>query len=58
MLDMGTYTVAVIVIIILLLIVWRSSYALRLNMKAIGYYTTLSTLSMLLVIGVDKLKYL
>ncbi len=55
MLDIGTYTVAIIVILVLFLIVWRSSYSLKLNLKAIGYYTTLSTLSILLVISVNEL---
>lgn len=55
MLDTGTYTVALIVVLVLLLIVWRSSYLLKLNLKAVGYYTTLSTLSILLVIGATKL---
>jgi len=55
MLDIGPYPVAIIVILILFLIVWRSSYILKLNPKAIGYYTTLSTLSILLVIGVNGL---
>lgn len=55
MLDIGTYPVAIIVIMVLFLIVWRSSYLLKLNLKAIGYYTTFSTLSILLVIGVNEL---
>ena len=54
-LDIGAYTVAMIVLIILLLIVWRSSKLFKLNLKAISYYTVLSTLSILLVIGVDTL---
>ena len=55
MLGVGTYSVAVIVILVLFIIAWRSSYLLKLNLKGIGYYTTLSTLSNLLVIGVNKL---
>ena len=54
-LNIGTYTVAAIVLIILFLIVWRSSYLLKLNPKAIGYFTVLSVISTLLVIGTDKL---
>lgn len=54
-LDIGTYSVAVSVIFVLFIIVWRSDYLLKLNLKGIGYYTTLSTLSFLLVIGVNKL---
>jgi hypothetical protein len=56
-LNIGTYTVAVIVLLILLMIVLRSSYLLKLNMKAAGYYTVLSTLSILLVIGVNELFF-
>nr|QNO48561.1 hypothetical protein JAJEHNPH_00021 [Methanosarcinales archaeon ANME-2c ERB4]QNO48932.1 hypothetical protein OEPDFBKK_00007 [Methanosarcinales archaeon ANME-2c ERB4] len=55
MLDISIYTVAIIVLSVLFLIVWRSSYLLKLNLKAIGYFTILSTLSILLVIGVNEL---
>jgi len=55
MLGVGTYSVAVIVILVLFIIAWRSSYLLKLNLKGIGYYTTLGTLNNLLVIGVNKL---
>lgn len=55
MLDIGTYEVAIVVVFVLFLTVWRSSFLLKLNLKAIGYYTTLSTLSILLVIGVNEL---
>ena len=55
MLDISIYTVAIIVLLVLFLIVWRSSYLLKLNLKAIGYFTILSTLSILLVIGVNEL---
>jgi hypothetical protein len=54
-LNIGAYTAAIIVMIVLLLIVWRSSRLLKLNLKAISYYTVLSTISILLVIGVDAL---
>ena len=56
-LNIGTYTVAVIVLLILFLIVRRSSYVLKLNMKATGYYTVLSTLSILMVIGINDLFF-
>lgn len=55
MLDISIYAVAIIVLLVLFLIVWRSSYLLKLNLKAIGYFTILSTLSSLLVIGVNEL---
>ena len=54
-LNIGAYTVAAIVLLILLLIVWRSSHLLKLNLKAIGYFTVLSVISSLVVIGTDKL---
>ena len=52
-LNIGTYTVALIVLLILFLIVLRSSFLLKVNLKAAGYYTVLSTLSILLVIGIN-----
>ena len=55
MLDISIYTVAIIVLLVLFLIVLKSSYSLKLNLKAIGYFTILSTLSILLVIGVNEL---
>jgi hypothetical protein len=55
MLNIGTYTTAAVVLLILLFIVWRSSYLLKLNLKAVGYFTVLSTISALLVIATDKL---
>jgi hypothetical protein len=55
MLNIGTYTTAAVVLLILLLIVWRSSYLLKLNLKAVGYFTVFSTISALFVIAKDKL---
>jgi hypothetical protein len=55
LLGIGTYSFAVIVILILFIITWRSCYLLKLNLKGIGYYTTLSTLCILIVIGLNKL---
>lgn len=54
-LNINKYLVVMIVLLILFMIVWRCSRIMNLNMKAVGYFTTLSTLSMLLVIGVNKL---
>lgn len=54
-LGIGSYSVAAIVLLTLSLIVWRSNYLLKLNPKGIGYYTVLSTLSILMVIGANKL---
>ena len=55
LLGIETYLAAIIVLFLLSLIVWRSSYVLKLNLKSMGYYTVLSTLSILLVIGVNRL---
>jgi hypothetical protein len=55
LLDIGAYTAAVIVLSVLFLILWRSSHVLKIKPKAIGYYTVLGTLSILLVIYIDKL---
>jgi hypothetical protein len=54
-LNTGTYTVAAIVLLILSFIIWRSSHLLKLNLKAIGYFTMLSVIISLLVIATDKL---
>lgn len=54
-LDNGIYTIAFIVLSILFLVTWRSSYKLKVNPKGVGYYITISTLCILLVIGVNKL---
>ena len=55
LLNIGAYWAAIMVLLVLLIVVWRSSYLLKLNLKAVGYYTALSTLCILLVIGVNKL---
>ena len=55
MLNIGAYTIAAIVLLILFIIVWRSSDILKLNLKAIGYFTVLSVISILIVIATDKL---
>ena len=54
MLNMGAYTFAAIVLLILFIIVWRSSAILKLNLKAVGYFTVLSVISILIVIATDK----
>lgn len=54
-LHTGAYSASLAVILVLFLIVWRSSYLLKLNLKAIGYFTVLCTLGSLLVIGENKL---
>jgi hypothetical protein len=55
MLNIGAYTFAAIVLLILFIIVWRSSAILKLNLKAVGYFTVLSVISILIVIATDKL---
>lgn len=55
MLNINQYLVPLIVLLILFLIVERSTRIMNLTMKAVGYFITLSTLAILLVIGVNKL---
>jgi hypothetical protein len=55
MLNLGAYTFAAIVLLILFIIVWRSSAILKLNLEAVGYFTVLSVISILIVIATDKL---
>ena len=55
LLNVGTYTVATIVLVILFIIVWRSSYLLKLNFKAIGYFTVLSVIGTLIVLATNNL---
>ena len=55
MLDTNKYLIALIVLIILLVIIWRSTRILKLNMKAVGYFTVLGTFAMLIVIGINQL---
>ncbi|MBW6498570.1 MAG: hypothetical protein K0B09_09295 [Bacteroidales bacterium] len=55
MLETNKYLVAAIVLTILFLILWRGNRIMNLNLKAVGYFTVLGTLAMLMVIGVNKL---
>jgi hypothetical protein len=55
MLSINKYLTVMIVLIILLVILWKSNRIMNLNMKAVGYFTTLSTFVILLVIGVNEL---
>lgn len=50
-LELGTYTVAIMVLLILFLIIWRASHILKINLKNNGYFFTISTICLLLVIG-------
>jgi len=49
------YLVAGIVLTILILILWKSNRIMKLNMKAIGYFTVLGVFAILIVIGVNGL---
>lgn len=55
MLNTNKYLIATIVLSILFLIIWRCNYIMKFNTKAIGYFITLSTIAILLVIGVYNL---
>jgi hypothetical protein len=55
MLHVNDYLIAIIVLLLLLILLWRSSRIMNLNFKAIGYFTTLGTFSILLVIGLNEL---
>jgi hypothetical protein len=52
MLHLNMYLTASIVLLFLFIILWRSSRIMKVNLKAIGYFTTLSTFAILLVIGI------
>jgi hypothetical protein len=54
-LELGTYTVAIIVLLILFLIVLKAGYKLRISFKNNCYLFTISTLCDLLVIGTNKM---
>ncbi len=55
MTDTNKYIIAAIVLTILFLILWRCNRIMKLNMKAIGYFTVLGTFAILIVIGVNEL---
>ncbi len=54
MLDLNKYLVAAIVLSILSLILWRSTRIMKLDTKAIGYFTVLGVFAILIVIGVNE----
>lgn len=54
MLDLNKYLVAAITLSILSLIFWRSNRIMKLNNKAIGYFTVLGVFAILIVIGVNE----
>jgi hypothetical protein len=55
MLHTNKYLPALLVLLILFGILWRSSRIMNLSLKAIGYFTTLGTLAILLVIWLTDL---
>ena len=55
MLDWNKYLVAVIVLTILGLILWKCNRIMKLNIKAVGYFTVLGVFAILIVIGVNEL---
>lgn len=55
MLHTDKYLIAAIVLTILFLILWRCNRIMKLNTKAIGYFTVLGTFAILIVIGVNEL---
>ena len=55
MLDLNKYLVVVIVLTLLFLILWRSNRIMKLNNKAIGYFTVLGVFAILIVIGLNEL---
>lgn len=55
LMRIGTYTAAIIVLLILVLIVIRASYKLKIDLKHIGYFFTVSIVCQLLVIATYEL---
>jgi len=54
-LDWNKYLVAAIVLTILFLILWRSNRIMKLNKKAIGYFTVLGVFALLIIVGINEL---
>jgi len=55
MMDTNKYLIAAIVLTILFLILWRCNRIMKLNLKAVGYFTVLGTLAILIVISINEL---
>ena len=55
MLDINKYLIAMIVLITLSLILWKCNRIMKLNIKALGYYTVLGVFAVLIVIGVNEI---
>lgn len=54
MLNVNEYWVALIVLFFLFMLLWRSSWIMHLHLKAVGYFTTLCTFAMLIIIGINS----
>jgi len=54
-LEVGKYTIPLLVVLLLLLLVWIGSYILKLNFKSNWYFFTISVFCELLVIATYKL---
>jgi len=54
-LEIGRYTVAIIVLTILFLLVWRGSHKLKFGFKEISFFLLISTISILVVIITDEI---
>ena len=54
-LEIGSYTIAILVLLILFLLVFRASQILRIELKTNGFFLTMSTLSQILVIWTYKM---
>lgn len=53
LLDTNKYLIASVVLSLLFLILWRCNRLMNLNTKAVGYFTVLGTLAILVVIGLN-----
>jgi hypothetical protein len=55
LLHTNKYLIATIVLTIFFLILWRCNRIVKLNIKAVGYFTVLGTFAMIVVIGLNEL---
>jgi hypothetical protein len=55
LMGINKYLVAAVVLIILFIILWKCNQMMKFDFKALGYYTVLGVLAILIVIGTDEL---
>lgn len=55
LLNTNKYLIAAIVLTILFLILWKCNRIMKLNVKAVGYFTVLGVFAILIVIGLNEL---